>query len=106
MERSLLTSRLIQGRPDLAYFVGSRGLAPLSCSQVQAYARDQWQQESFHWVRDVVLDEDDCPQKGNNASRVLSLLPDAVIDIDVRAFGSTRRLLDAYSSDPKEALKR
>lgn len=91
---------------EVAYFVGSRGLAPLSYAQVQAYARDHWQQEAFHWVRDVVLNEDDCPQKRNNASRVLSLLRDAVIDIGTRAFGSTRRFLDAFSADPKGVLKR
>jgi predicted transposase YbfD/YdcC len=106
LTRLVKTTKTDKITEEVAYFVGSEGLAPFSYAQVQAYARDHWKQEAFHWVRDVVLDEDDCPQKGNNASRVLSLLRDAVIDIGIRAFGSTRRFLDAFSADPKGVLKR
>jgi predicted transposase YbfD/YdcC len=91
---------------EVAYFVASRGLADFSYPQIQAYVRDHWKQEAFHWVRDVVLGEDDCPQKENNASRVLSVLRDAVIDAGMRVFGSTRRFLDAFSADPRGTLKR
>jgi hypothetical protein len=106
LTRLVKTTRTGKITEEVAYFVGSQGLTKFSYPQIQAYARDHWKQESFHWVRDVVLDEDDCPQKGNNASRVLAALRDAVISIGVCTFGSTKKFLDAFSADPKGVFKR
>ncbi len=104
--RLVKTTRTGKITERVAYFIGSRGLQKFSHAQVQAYARDHWQQEAFHWVKDVVLGEDDCPQKRHNASRVLSVLRDAVINVGTLAFGSTKKFLDAFCANPRGVLKR
>jgi len=91
---------------EVSYYVGSASAAALSPRQAQAYIRDHWGQESFHWVKDVVLGEDASHQKRNNGSRILGILRTAVVEVGMRLFGSTKRFVDHFSADPKKMLEK
>jgi predicted transposase YbfD/YdcC len=66
------------------------------------YIRDHWQQESFHWVKDVVLDEDACPTKNRNGSRTLGLLRNAVVRVGRSLFGSVKTFVEHFSASPEQ----
>jgi predicted transposase YbfD/YdcC len=53
-------------------------------------------QESYHWVKDVVLQEDNSHQKNSNGSRILSILKTQVYTIGIKLFGSVKRFTDTF----------
>jgi len=91
---------------EVSYYLGGKVAASLSPQKAQAYIRDHWGQESFHWVKDVVLGEDASHQKRANGSRVLGSLRTAVAEVGMRIFGSTKRFVDLFSADAKRMLEK
>ena len=91
---------------EISYYLGSSAAAALTPRQAQGYIRDHWGQESFHWVKDVVLGEDRSHQKRNNGSRILGILRTAVAEVGMRLFGSTKRFVDHFSADPRKMLEK
>lgn len=91
---------------EISYYLGSHAAAALTPRQAHAYIRDHWGQESFHWVKDVVLGEDASHQKRNNGSRILGILRTAVVEVGVRLFNSTKRFVDLFSADPTKMLRK
>ncbi len=83
------------------YFIGDRTAASLTTHQALTFIRDHWQQESFHWVKDVVLGEDACPTKNQKGSRTLGLLRNVVVKVGRSLFGSVKVFVDHFSSNPE-----
>ena len=91
---------------EVSYYIGGGEAAALTPREAQGYIRDHWGQESFHWVKDVVLGEDASHQKRNNGSRILGILRTSVAEVGMRLFGSTKRFVDHFSADPRKMLEK
>jgi hypothetical protein len=86
---------------DTRYFIGNGAAAKLSPKTALTYIRDHWQQESYHWVKDVVLEEDHCPTKSSNGSQLLGIIRATVVKVGVSLFSSVQTFIDHFSADPK-----
>ena len=86
---------------ETRFFIGDDAAANLSHHAALTYIRDHWQLESYHWVKDVVLGEDDCPTKNSKGSQTLGLVRAAVVKVGKSLFGSVQKFADHFSSDPK-----
>ena len=86
---------------DTRFFIGDEDVESLSHQEAITYIRDHWQQESYHWQKDVVLGEDQCPTKNSNGSQILGLVRSAVIKTGKSLYGSVRTFTDHFSSNPK-----
>jgi hypothetical protein len=87
------------------YLVGGGSTATISDAMIQRYAKDHWRQESYHWVKDAVLQEDSSFQKQPNGSQFLGLLRSQVVRIGTVLFGSTKRFKDRFMSAPEKTGK-
>lgn len=90
---------------ETRYFIGSSGMEKLSAHQAITYIRDHWAQESYHWVKDVVLGEDRCHHKTNKGSRTLGILRAATAKIGKALFGSVKIFTDHFSARPQNFIK-
>lgn len=90
---------------EMRYFIGDSFAASLSPHEAMTYIRDHWLHECYHWVKDVVLNEDDCPQKGKSASRTMGHLRAMVVKIGMATTGSVRKFIDHFSADPQGTVK-
>jgi len=86
---------------ETRFFIANDAASNLSHHAALTYIRDHWQQESYHWCKDVVLGEDDCPTKNSNGSQTLGLVRAAVVKVGRSLFDSVQKLTDHFSSDPK-----
>jgi hypothetical protein len=91
---------------DTRFFIGDEAVERLTHHEAITYIRDHWQQESYHWQKDVVLGEDRCPTKNANGSQILGLVRAAVIKTGKAAYGSVKRFTDNFSSNPKEIYEK
>ncbi len=89
---------------DTRYFIGDGGAAALSMHEAATYIRDHWRQESYHWEKDAVLGEDDCPTKTANGSRALGILRGKVAHVGRSLCGSVKNFVDRFSADPKRTF--
>jgi Transposase DDE domain len=90
---------------ETRYFIGNSSMDKLSAHQAITYIRDHWAQESYHWVKDVVLGEDRCPHKTNKGSRTLGILRAATAKIGKTLFGSVKTFTDHFSARPEKFIK-
>jgi predicted transposase YbfD/YdcC len=89
---------------ETRYFIGDEKVYKMTLPQVANYIRCHWMQESYHWVKDVVLQEDNSHQKNSNGSRILSILKTQVYTIGIKLFGSVKRFTDTFISNPKKFI--
>lgn len=87
---------------EIRFFIADSGAAKLSAHEVLTYVRDHWQQESYHWVKDAVLGEDDCPTKNPNGSQTLGLMRAAVVKVGKSISGSVAKFVGHFSSSPEQ----
>lgn len=87
------------------YLIGDASISAMTDAMVQRYARDHWRQESYHWVKDVVLQEDESFQKRPNGSRFLSLIRSQVVRMGTALFGSTKKFKDHFMASPEKIGK-
>ena len=66
---------------------------------VAAIARAHWKIESNHWVKDVVLKEDDCLTKTPNSSQVLAAFRDIVIGFSKLFTKSTTQFIREFNNN-------
>jgi hypothetical protein len=90
---------------ETRYFIGDRGVANFSAHEAITYIRDHWIQESYHWVKDVTLNEDNCRQTSNKGSRTLGILRSATAKIGKSLFGSVKTFIDHFSANPEKFTK-
>ena len=90
---------------ETRYFIGGHCTEKLSAHQAITYIRDHWAQESYHWVKDVVLSEDNCHHKANKGSRTLGVLRAATAKIGKTLFGSVKTFTDNFSAKPENFIK-
>lgn len=88
------------------YFLGDEKIARWSLCTILTYIRDHWKQESYHWSKDVTLNEDNSCAKGKNGSRILGILRSYVVKAGKRIFSSTQRFIDEFSSNPKKTARK
>lgn len=86
------------------YFIADEEIGDLSLPQVANYIRNHWAQESYHWVKDVILNEDNCPQKTPNGSRVLSTIRSQVYTLGKKVCGSVKEFTNRFVSKPEVFL--
>lgn len=86
---------------DTRFFIGDDAAANLSHHEALTYIRDHWHQESYHWTKDVVLGEDDCPTKNSRGSQTLGLVRAAVVKVGRSLCGSVQKFIDHFSSNPR-----
>lgn len=86
---------------ETRFFIADDSAANLSEREAITYIRDHWQQESYHWSKDVVLGEDDCPTKNSNGSQILGLVRSVIVKVGRALYGSVQRFTDHFSSNPK-----
>lgn len=92
---------------DVRYFVASEGLSGFSLKEIMKFIRDHWKQENcLHWVKDVVLGEDNLHKMGNRASQVLGFLKNIVISIGHIICKSTQEFVDIFDSEPKRITRK
>lgn len=87
---------------DTRFFIADRSIAALSTHEALTYIRDHWKQESYHWVKDVVLGEDACATKTSNGSQTLGLLRAAVVKAATLIAGSVKKFQDHFSASPEK----
>lgn len=86
---------------ETRFFIGDDAAADLSHHEAITYIREHWEQESYHWTKDVVLGEDGCPTKNSNGSQTLGLVRAAVVKVGRTLFGSVQTFTDHFSSNPE-----
>ena len=91
---------------ETRFFIADSIAAALSRHEALTYIRDHWAIESFHWVKDVVLGEDDCPTKNSNGSQTLGLMRTALFKVGKSVSGSVAKFIYHFSSDPEQVYKR
>jgi predicted transposase YbfD/YdcC len=89
---------------EIRYFIGDEALSNMTLPQVATYIRNHWLQESFHWVKDAILKEDNCAQKTHNGSRVLAVLRNLVYGIGLKIFRSVKKFTDVFVSNPRKFI--
>ena len=89
---------------EFRYFVSS--LPGTYCKkEVLTFIRSHWKHESYHWIKDAVLKEDDSTQKSSNGSRLLSIINSAVIDIGLEVNGSVKNFTKCFATDTEKMMK-
>lgn len=88
------------------YLISDNSIINIENSMIQRYARDHWQQESYHWVKDVVLGEDSSHQKEANGSRFLALIRSQIVRFGKALFGSVKKFRDHFMTSPEEISKK
>jgi len=86
------------------YFIGDEFLSEVSLPKVSTYIRSHWQQESYHWVKDVILKEDDSFQKTKNGSRFLSVLRSQVFMVGKKLCGSVKEFTERFVAKPQNFI--
>ena len=89
---------------ETRYFIRDEKIYRMTLPQVANYIRCHWMQESYHWAKDIVLQEDNSHQKNLHGSRVLSILKTQVYTIGKKLFVSVKRFSDAFISNPKKFI--
>ena len=87
---------------DTRFFIADRSIGGLSAHEALTYIRDHWKQESYHWVKDVVLGEDACATKTSNGSQTLGLVRAAVVKAAMLIAGSVKKFQDHFSASPEK----
>ena len=88
------------------YFIADEAIGELTLAQVLNYIRNHWIQESYHWVKDVILNEDNCPQKTPNGSRILSSIRAKVYELGKKICGSVKKFTNFFVSKPEIFLQK
>lgn len=105
-----VTTQILEVKTDkftqeTRFFIGDDTAECLSTREAITYIRDHWQQEVYHWQKDVVLGEDKCPTKNSNGSQILGLVRAAVIKTGKSTYGSVKTFIDHFSSNPERVYK-
>lgn len=87
---------------DTRVFISDRRVAAFSAHEALTYIRDHWKQESYHWIKDAVLGEDDCATKTPNGSQTLGLVRAAVVKAATAVAGSVKKFVDHFSASPEK----
>lgn len=86
------------------FFIGDEYVSNLTLPQVATYIRKHWMQESYHWVKDVVLHEDNSTLKSSNGSRFLSAIKSQVFTVGKKMFKSVTKFTATFKSNPRRFL--
>jgi len=91
---------------DIRYFCASKGLKSLSSNKILETIRNHWSQENnLHWVKDVILHEDNLPVMGNRSSRVLGFLKDIVVSVGHSVYHSVQKFIDIFDASPEKMTR-
>jgi len=91
---------------DVRYFCASKGLKSLSSNKILETIRNHWSQENnLHWVKDVILHEDNLPVMGNRSSRVLGFLKDIVVSVGHSVYHSVQKFIDIFDASPEKMTR-
>jgi predicted transposase YbfD/YdcC len=91
---------------EIAYYVGSSGVLELNTQEIYELQKNHWLIENRNnYVRDVILKEDHCFTKENNASRNLGALRDFIVSIaSYDGAGKIKNYLTHFASKFSEML--
>ncbi len=89
------------------YGITSLSLAQATPANLITITREHWAaiENGLHWVRDVVMNEDESITRKPGAPQVRAVFRNIAINIArLAGFSSVSEAFDAYSADPTEAL--
>jgi predicted transposase YbfD/YdcC len=101
VERSTRKTSTGEVTHETSFYVGSTTFAGFDLATQGRYVRDHWAQESFHWIKDVVLKEDHSMQRRSNGARVLATIRNIVTHVGRIACQSTKAFIDDFTADPR-----
>lgn len=102
VERSSVQTKTGKTSSETSYYIGDESFAALDLELQARYIRDHWGQESYHWVKDVVMGEDDSMQRRPNGSRALSTIRSLVTKFGRAMCNSPKRFIDRFTADPQK----
>ena len=101
MSRYLKAGEITKITDETSYYIGDEVFASLGLEMQARYIRDHWGQESYHWIKDKVLKEDDSMQRRPNGSRALAVFRSLVVKFGRAVCESPQRFIDRFNADPK-----
>jgi predicted transposase YbfD/YdcC len=104
VERTAKYTKSARETSDKSYYIGDAVFASLDLQMQARYVRDHWAQESYHWVKDVVMKEDDSWQRTSNGSRALSTIRSIVAKLGRAVCDSPKRFIDRFTADPQNMI--
>jgi predicted transposase YbfD/YdcC len=85
---------------ETSYYIGDEVFASFSLAMQARYIREHWGQESYHWIKDKVMQEDDSMQRTANGSRTLSTIRSLVAKLGRATCDSPKAFIDRFTADP------
>jgi predicted transposase YbfD/YdcC len=106
VQRKRLISKTQSLTNETAYYVGSSALLNLTAKEIYKIQREHWLIENrSNYVRDVVMQEDNCFTKSHKASRSLGAIRDLVLNAAfLDGGGEIKNYLTHFSSKFSELL--
>lgn len=89
---------------EMSYYIGDETFAALDLEMQARYIRDHWGQESYHWIKDKVMQEDDSMQRQPNGSRALATFRSLVAKFGRKVCDSPSRFIYMFSANPEKAV--
>jgi len=86
---------------ETSYYIGDEIFASLGIEMQARYICDHWGQESYHWTKDKVMQEDGSMQRRPNGSRTLSTIRSYVAKLARAVCDSPKGFIDAFTADPQ-----
>lgn len=103
VERTSRITKTQKVTHETSYYIGDQAFAALGLELQARYIRDHWGQESYHWIKDKVMKEDDSMQRRPNGSRALATIRSLVSKLS-RAVGSPSRFIYRFNANPQKMV--
>jgi hypothetical protein len=100
--RYLKAGKVTKVTEETSYYIGDKTFGTLGLEMQGRYIRDHWGQESYHWVKDKVMKEDDSMQRQPNGSRALGVFRSLVAKFGRAVCNSPQRFIDRFNASPKK----
>jgi hypothetical protein len=100
--RYLKAGKVTKETEETSYYIGDKVFASLGLEMQGRYIRDHWGQESYHWVKDKIMNEDDSMQRQPNGSRALGVFRSQVSKFGRAICNSTKRFIDHFNAEPNK----
>lgn len=104
VERVSLVNKTGKTTREMSYYIGDVSFATLDLGMQARYIRDHWAQESYHWIKDKVMQEDNSMQRQPNGSRALATFRSLVAKFGRKVCDSPSRFIYRFSANPEKIV--
>ena len=102
VERLTRVNKTGKTSSETSYYIGDESFACLDLKIQARYIRDHWAQESYHWIKDKVMREDDSMQRQPNGSRALATFRSLVVKLGRKVCDSPSRFIYRFNASPEK----